>query len=148
MWIIISFSTYFSPTLTISEIDSLQEELLRVPMPYLRIVKKFSDNGGTLGGLLQAMESLRSSQMENPGLSEPSLMCRDNVRRIDEYIAGVEEVRKKSFDEILANVYCPSPIPHVTSLQQFEEMIREHHQKLKTNVMRLFEKKYFKRFCA
>ena len=132
------FLTNLQPTLTISEIDSLQEELVRVPMPYLRILKKFSDNGGTLGGLLQAMETLRSSQMENPELSEPSQMSQDNVRQIEEYIAGVKEVQKESFDEILANVYCPSPIPHVTSLQQFEEMIREHRQKLKTNVMRRF----------
>ena len=34
------FLTNLQPTLTISEIDSLQEELVRVPMPYLRITQE------------------------------------------------------------------------------------------------------------
>ena len=98
----------------------------------------FSDKGGTLGKLLKgldkAMEKLRKSGQDGRDLE----LHQDDVRRISEYQERIKEVQKRAFDAVLSNVYCPSTIPHVTSLQQFEEMIREHHQKLKTNVMRRF----------
>merc|ERR1719322_2220765 len=70
------------------------------------------------------MEKLREIQ---------SQLCQENVQQIDDFVAGVEEIRSRSFDEILSNVYCPSQIPHITSRQQFEEMIKAHHQSLDSN---------------
>ena len=45
----------------------------------------------------------------------------------------------KAFEAILENVYCPSPAPHIRSLQDFEEMHDRHEEKLKTNELKSFE---------
>ena len=123
------FSTKLYPTLSTSEIESLQREALGVPSPYLTILEKYSDNGGTLGGLLTAMEELKQTRD----------ISQEDTERIDEYIGKVEEIREKSFEAILDKVYCPSASPHIRSLQEFEEMHDKHQQKLKTNVLERFE---------
>ena len=127
MWF--EFATNLYPTLDTTEINSLQKEATGLPSPYLIILEKYSDNGGTLGGLLTAMSEWKGS-------SNVSLEDKD---RIEEYIEKVEQIRTKSFEAILDNVYCPSPFPHIRSLQEFEEMHEMHRQKLKTNVLKRFE---------
>ena len=127
MWF--EFLTNLFPTITTSEIESLQREVLGVPLPYLTILKKYSDNGGTLGGLLNAMEKLKQTRD----------ITQEDAKRLEEYIEKVEEIRAKSFEAILDKVYCPSSFPHIKSLQDFEEMHEKHCQKLKSNVLSKFE---------
>ena len=57
---------------------------------------------------------------------------------IQEYKDKVEKIRDDSFAAILANIHCPSTIPHVKSMQDFKHMYENHKQKLKTNSMKRF----------
>ena len=72
-------------------------------------------------------------------LKEICDISQEDRERVGEYIKQVEEIRAKSFEAILDNVFCPSPSPNIKSLQEFEEMHVKHCQKLKTNVMKRFQ---------
>ena len=100
--------------LELSDIDNLQKEVIGLPRPYLTILRKFSDNGRTIGELLGAMGSLKQT---------PELSLTDK-ERIGVYIKKVEEIRTTSFEAIFAKV---------KSLEEFEQMSDNYHQKLKTN---------------
>ena len=102
--------------------NSLQKE------SYLIILKVFSDNGGKIGQLLEALDDMK--QIRNLSQEETDL--------INEYKEEVEKIRDDSFQAILASVHCPSQIPHVKSLQDFKHMYEDHQQKLKTHALRRF----------
>ena len=122
----------FQPTVTRScrlEIDFLQRDVRELALPYLPILKQYSDNGGTLGGLLQAMNKL---------LDQTSDMSQEEAQKIKDYVEKVEAIRTRLFGMIMSNVYCPSPFPHIRSLQDFKEMFTKFSQKLKTNPMKEF----------
>jgi len=123
------FMTYLSPELTRKDINFLQTDVLEIPLPYLRILDKYSDNGGTLGGLLQAMNKL---------LSQTNNLSQEETQTIKDYIQKVEEIQTRLFNVILSKVYCPSPFPYIRSLQDFEEMHKKFNQKLKTSEMKKF----------
>ena len=118
---------HLKPILNPYEMNDLQERVLSLPNPYSKIVKQFSNNGGTLGGLLTAAEELKKT---------PDLLEAD-VKRINEYMQKVEDIRTNAFDALLDQMYCPSTIPHVKSMQEFEELV-SRSQRLKTAVMKRF----------
>ena len=121
------FMKHLKPILNPYEMNDLQERVLSLPNPYSKIVEQFSKNGGTLGGLLKAAEELKKT---------PDLLEAD-VKRINEYMQKVEDIRTNAFDSLLDQTYCPSTIPHVKSMQEFEELV-SRSQRLKTAVMKRF----------
>ena len=132
------FLTNLYPTFTTSEINTLMGQLSQHPEPFLNIVQTFSDKGGTLGALL---DGLRKT-MENFDHRHHNLwMCKlcklcGEIKKLSSYHEEIEEIQTRSFDDILASVYCPSPVPHIKSLQEFEEMMKD--LKLKSNHMKKF----------
>ena len=118
--------TNLHPVISMDEIDSLQKGALGLS-PYWTILRRFGDNGGTIGELLKAMDKLKTGNMSQ-----------EDAAMIDEYKEKVEKLRDDSFEEILANVYCPSPIPHVQTMEDFRDMYEDHKQKLKTTPMKRF----------
>ena len=123
----VKLMTSLAPIISLAEIDSLQRGALGLS-PYLTIMKTFSENGGTIGKLLIAMDEMKQSRNVSP----------QDADLIDEYKAKVEEIRDNSFDAILDNIHCPSQIPHVRSMQDFKHMYENHQQKLKTNALKTF----------
>ena len=121
------FMTLLAPTFHPYEMNAMQEKFCSLPAPYSKILEEFSKKGGTLGDLLKAMEKLKSS----PDLAET------DAEKIQEYVNKVEAIRINAFDTLLDKIYCPSTIPHVKSMQEFEEMV-ENTRKLKTTAMKRF----------
>ena len=106
-------------------------QLSQHPEPFLNIIQTFSDKGGTLGALLDGL----MKTMEKLKLKLRCKLCGE-IKKLSSYREEIEEIQTRSFDEILANLYCPSPVPHIKSLQEFEEMMKD--LKLKSNHMKKF----------
>ena len=121
------FMKHLKPILNPYEMNDLQERVSTLHNPYSMIIEQFSNKGGTLGGLLKAAEELKKT----PDLSEA------DVKRIADYLEKVEDIRTNAFDTLLDQMYCPSTIPHVKSMQEFEELV-SRSQRLKTAIMKRF----------
>ena len=102
-------------------------QLSQHPEPFLNIVQTFSDKGGTLGALL---DGLRKTMDKFDHRNHVLWMCKlcklcGEIKKLSSYCEEIEEIQTRSFDDILANLYCPSPVPHITSLQEFKELMIE-----------------------
>ena len=127
--------TNLQPIFTIAEVESLMGELSQYPRPYLKIVKAFSDRGGTVGGLLQGLDKTMD-HLKNISTGQKCKI--QDINLLFNYRQAIKEIQTKCFDELLADLHCPCSIQHITSLQQFQEKIRRHELKLGSNDMKRF----------
>eukprot|EP00092_Neocalanus_flemingeri_P002405 GFUD01002571.1.p1 GENE.GFUD01002571.1~~GFUD01002571.1.p1 ORF type:complete len:619 (+),score=125.66 GFUD01002571.1:184-1857(+) len=119
-------SFLFIENFNVQDMIELGAKVSRV-FPYPEILMTYSKKGGTIGGLLKALENLQKSDIQH-----------EEKESIEQYKKEVEKIRTKLFDDILESVYCPSPISGVTTMLEFEEMVRKFKLKLKTNEMMKF----------
>ena len=119
--------TSLAPVISLEDIDALQTGPLGLS-PYYTILRKFSNNGGTIGTLLTALDELKQS----------TNVSQEDSEKITNYKDQVEKIRDESFESILANIHCPGQLPHVMSMQDFKHMYEDHRQKLKTHALKRF----------
>ena len=96
--------------------------------PYPEILNDYKKNGGTLGGLQNALEKFRDE-----------VVGEEMKNSIAHFVNFTEELKAKMYENILENIFCPSQLPSVHNIDDFEKMIRGKGLKIKTNRMQSFQ---------
>ena len=120
------FVRHLWPNLNNTDLLDLQRTA-SADWPYPQILQTFSDNEGTLGGLIKAVHKFKEA-VEQP----------EDKEIIRMFCQGIEMIRTTMFEEILEGQFCPSQIPYLKSMDEFEDMSNKFGLKLKTNPMRKF----------
>eukprot|EP00091_Calanus_sinicus_P023210 TRINITY_DN7720_c0_g1_i1.p1 TRINITY_DN7720_c0_g1~~TRINITY_DN7720_c0_g1_i1.p1 ORF type:complete len:722 (+),score=137.55 TRINITY_DN7720_c0_g1_i1:121-2286(+) len=115
------------PNFSTSNMIEVMKSIVSKIWPYPEILNSYSEHEGTLGGLINALEKFESC-VENQKEKED----------IVDYKREIENIREKMYDEILLNMSCPSQLPYVKTMEEFEVMHRKLKLKLKTNEMSTF----------
>jgi len=95
--------------------------------PYPDILNAYNKKGGTLGGLLSALQKFKvevSTETEKNSISS--------------FVDAIEELREKMYENVLENAFCPSESKSIQNLLEFQKMAR-NKLKIKTNPMQSFQ---------
>jgi len=96
--------------------------------PYPNIIEDFKEHGGTLGGLLDALNSFKDKVDGEKAKAS-----------IAKFVQVIMKMREDMYENILENIYCPSQSSSVQNFEDFQKMAREKGLKIKTNAMEPFE---------
>lgn len=120
-------SRLVGPTFSNSEMIEVMRKIVSTAWPYPEILESYSNHGGTLGGLIEALDKFGACVEKQ-----------EEKETISNYKCEIEKIRQSMYDEIILNLNCPSQLSHVKTMEEFEEMHRKLKLNIETNEMKKF----------
>lgn len=120
---------FFVANLDVLEVEDMTKigREANAKWPYPDILSFYQKKGGTLGGLLLALQKFKE---------EVSMETEKNSILL--FVDAIEKLRENMYEAVLENVYCPSESKTIQNLLEFQKMAR-NKLKIKTNPMKSFQ---------